>query len=252
MFGKLATGVAALTMLSAIAEGGSFTGNFYPSITLNLDVCGNSGVGGCAPGGSDPTLWDVALLFTATNVNAVTTGGVLADGIDGEASGLTLSTGPFGVPSVFATVPTAELAIGWVDYLPSDGDTPSDHVVVFADAGTISPGTSWDSLFPDFSESDILQDLQDTSSEDFDTYLTGADGLLAFLSEDVSPSIMFAPDGSTVDALAFSDGTLVGGGTTNSFSVSDAPEPRQWMALGAGVGLLVLLKRRRAAARLSV
>ena len=255
---SLATVGMALTIGSQTARASAIvTSEYSPSITLNLDACGNSGAGLCMPDlgnpGSfiNPTLRDIVLIQNTS----MTTGGSLAGPIDGEATDLTLTVGPFAIPSVFPSIPTKELGVGWINYLPSDGDTPTDHVVLFVNTGSIAAGSSWDTLF-NFSESQILQDLKDTEADSLTTtYQNASNDLFFFQVGDlvrISPTLFATPNGGNLDAVAFSDSSLIGAGTTSSVDTPTGatPEPSAWMPLLLSAGCLGFLKlRRRSAAR---
>jgi hypothetical protein len=233
-FLTLAAIAGALTIGSATGQATPITGPpYYTSINVTLDACNNGGAGLCMPPDStDPTLSDVAILDQAPPFGiAVEYPGA----IDGEVSGQVV-----GGLYPLNWVPTGEFAIGWLDYLPSDGATPSDHVVLFVNQGSIAPGQTWDTLFPDFAESDIIQELQGLAAGDPDA--SGNPILYDFEYEDLSPSMLFAPGGAAFDAVAFSDSTIVGSGTSTLFP--PVPEPSSWMTLLLGVACLVFLKRR--------
>ena len=248
---------AALTMVAGTGQAISIvTGNYYPSITITLDACNVSGGGtaGCMPDSSDPSLTDMALFFNTS----ITSGGPLTGPVDGEANDETVSVGPFSIPLVFPSVPTRELVMGILDYLPSDGSTPTDHVVMFVKPGSIATGVTWDSLFNNsgnglglFPEGQILQDLRDAAdSSDFSTYINGVNDLFSFMNQDLDSSMFYAPDGGTMDALAFSTSTNIASGTSNAqfYPTVTTPEPAGWTLLAFGLGLLVSVRKLRALA----
>ena len=219
---------------------------YYPTVNVNLDACGNSGAGGCVPDGSDPGLWNPVIAGIAPFHGGVTFG--FNTFLDGEYSG-PIPTFPFGA-GPFDFQPTGLMMFGWLDYLPSDGQTPSDHVVLFVDSsvGATMTGQTWDSLFNlspgdpgNFTEAEILSDLQNLGGLN----LNGADSVSnLFQFMDYYPNLLAAANGGTVDAIAFSTGTLVGTGTTSYDAVGLAPEPASWMLMLAGIGAAVVYRVR--------
>jgi len=231
----LGTIAAALTIGSVTGQAAGVVGPYFTSITFSLDVCGNGGVGGCMPDSSNPTLSDVTILDQAPNEGiAVEYSGP----VDGEVSNYKA-----GGLYPLSWVPAAEFAMAWLNYVPSDGTTPADHLVLFVKHGSIAPGQSWDTLFPDFSETDIIQDLK--ALEAGDPAASGNPILYNFEYQDLSSSMLFAPDGGAFDAVAFSSSNPIGTGISST-QPSIVPEPSQWVTLLLGMGCLAFRQRRRA------
>jgi hypothetical protein len=236
-FFTLAAIAGALTIGSATGHSTTITGPpYFTSITITMDACGG-GAGLCMPPDStDPTLSDVTILDQAPGFGIAVE---YTGGIDAE-----LTNQVVGGYYPLSWVPTAEFAIGWLDYLPTDGSTPTDHVVLFVNHGSIAAGQTWSTLFPDFSESDIIAQLKALAAGDPDA--GGNPILYEFEYQDVTSSMLFSPNNGNFDAVAFSDGNIVGSGTSTLFP-NPAPEPSAWMPLLLGVGCLAFLKRRATA-----
>ncbi|HEY3742963.1 MAG TPA: PEP-CTERM sorting domain-containing protein [Bryobacteraceae bacterium] len=230
---------------------------YYPSLSVNLDVCNNQGEGGCYPGGNDPTIFDPAIFVAGLAApghfppDGVFSGESFNFFTDGEYSGPVPPTFHGAVVSGFQ--PTGIMMAGRLDYLPSDGDTPTDHVVLWVDSTAASGivGESWDSVFnsdPGFGgydESTILSDLQVVDEQDPDTdpdYFNSVYDLDGFFQSNLS--LLGNADGGSLTAVAFSDGSVVGTAVASVDVVSDTPEPGTLLSLLLGAGAIALFKRK--------
>jgi hypothetical protein len=139
--------------------------------------------------------------------------------------------------SGFVYVPGKTFLLGVTSDLP--GDAPGQqHLVIFMNdafaqsAKDIAFGT----LFPNTNETTLINDLVTTENVgDIFDFASGPNG-----------SIYFTP-GDTFTAVAFSDGRIIGTGTS-SFVTADAPEPLTLSLFGAGLAGLGAVRRRRKAA----
>ena len=126
------------------------------------------------------------------------------------------------------------------------GDAPGQqHLVVFTNDSFAESavGIAFGTLFPDTNETTLINDL---------TSNTNVGDLFDFAGGDAvsgpNGDIEFAP-GGTFTAVAFSDGQIIGTGT--STFTSAVPEPATWAVMLAGfggVGAAMRSRRRRAAA----
>jgi len=171
------------------------------------------------------------------------------DVYDRGGSGCTSTlTNPFTSPALI----TSALLLGITQDLPNDAPE-QQHVVIFGNqtfAGAAN-GVDWRALFPNTDEDQLIADIQlATSGQDFATIQPGFDGISAFVNGDGSNygntgnSIYFNV-GDPISVVAFSNGQIIGTGTSSSDPV--APEPGS-LAMAAGVGFaaaLVIRRRRR-------
>jgi hypothetical protein len=150
-----------------------------------------------------------------------------------------LTADEIGIPG-FVYTPGETFLLGVTSDLP--GDAPGQkHLVVFANdtfaanAVDIAFGT----LFPNTDEDTLVNDLITTSNVgDLFTFASGD----AFSGP--NGSIFFTP-GDSFTAVAFSDGQIIGTGTS-SFVTADAPEPAGWAVMLVGLaGLYGATRARR-------
>ena len=110
------------------------------------------------------------------------------------------------------------------------GDPSQQDLVLFTNDAFASSavGVAFDTLFPDTDEATLISDLVNTDNPgDLFNFgsgdaLTGTDG-----------SIFFTP-GDSFTAVAFSDGQIIGTGTS-SFVTASVPEPAGWAVMLAGL-----------------
>ncbi len=145
------------------------------------------------------------------------------------------------------------MLIGEVQDLP--GDAPGQkHIVLFMDdtASDLSNHIAWGTLFRHTLEEQLLSDLElATSGQDWPIIQPGLDGVNNFLNGDAENGIL-GPGGaprsawfdmnSTFTVMAFSDGQVLGHGSS---SMTAVPEPATLSVVG--LGIVALLKRRRQA-----
>ncbi len=233
------TAGAAASQASTIAPPSTL---YYPSLTVTLDACQNGGVGGCALDGTDPGLYDSAILAQVNGEAGITWGGTVPSFLDAEYTG-DIPLTPHGA-GPFDSAPTGIMMMGWLDYLPGDDAlNPAEHVVLFVNSDTAASlqGKEWDDLFNQdgdgYTELTILSDLQSLSDQDSDF------DLLNFMDDN---SNLFAdPNGGSLTAVAFSSGVVVGTATASLDAVSATPEPATFLMLGLGLGGIALARWRR-------
>lgn len=139
-----------------------------------------------------------------------------------------------------------ELQLGITD-LPGNGG--QQHLVIFSatDFGGAAIGRSFETLFPHSNEAALIAALRFLAG---DTGIEGdPDALNSFAEGDARNGTFgdaaFAL-GDPFDAIAFSDGQLIGTGTSSARLAGAVPEPASWalMVLGLG-GVGAALRRRR-------
>jgi len=157
--------------------------------------------------------------------------------------------------------PTNAMFIGLTDNLPGDGGTtanPMTHVVLLMDptAASDAAGIDWGTLFRNTDENQLISEIKTaTSGGDWSVVVPALNQVGAFANGDATTGIL-NPDGTSQSAYftpggaftveAWSTGQVIGSGTsTVTFTPAATPEPAPFMVLGAGLGVLVLLKRKR-------
>lgn len=167
-------------------------------------------------------------------------------------------------PFVFDVRATTALHIGLMRGLPGDGSEPQDHLVLLMDdaAAQLAEHIAWGTLFRNQTEESVIAALLlATSGQDWPIIQPGLDAVGAFANGDAATGILgpggfeqsaWFTIGGTFSLVAFSDGSIVGTGTSRSIFVPNAvPEPSSLALAGlGGLGLLAydVRRRRRAAA----
>lgn len=166
----------------------------------------------------------------------------------------TFDTDWFNVEAAEPTVKQS-LLIGIVQDLPNDAPGQK-HVVLFMDtqAAALSNHIAWGTLFRNTLEENVIDDIElATSGQDFPIIDPAFDRLSEFTHGDgthgilgpggVEHSIFFGPN-ADFSIVAFSDGQILGSGTsTVNTTFRAVPEPASMAAMG--MGLLALARRRR-------
>ncbi len=146
----------------------------------------------------------------------------------------------------------SSLFIGITENLATDPLPGEKHIVLFMDdeAAQLSNHIAWTTLFRHTDEDTLIQNLLDaTTSADPDTVDNGIINLNAFALGDATTGILdiaakshtaWFNMGSPFKAVAFSDGQVIGQGTSYQ---TTTPEPCSLVLLS--VGALGLLRRRR-------
>lgn len=168
-----------------------------------------------------------------------------------DGQGTSTITNPFPANDIVQQ----SLLIGIVEDLISDPSAvPSavsqKHIVLFMDdnAAALSNHIAWGTLFPSTLEEQLIADLElATSGQDWPIIQPGLDGVDAFVYGDARTGIL-APGGiptsawfatgGTFTVMLWSDGTVVGSGTS---AITQVPEPMSMILMG--VGALILRRR---------
>lgn len=147
--------------------------------------------------------------------------------------------------------PTSSFLVGIVQGLPGDGTPEQKHAVLFMDdtAAQLSNHIAWGTLFRTTLEDQLIAAIElATSGQDWPIIQPGLDAMGAYVGGDAKTGILgpggavfsawFAP-GGTFSVMAFSDGAVIGTGTS---TVADVPEPT--VASGLLLGTCLLRRRR--------
>ncbi|HEX3484030.1 MAG TPA: PEP-CTERM sorting domain-containing protein [Micropepsaceae bacterium] len=152
-----------------------------------------------------------------------------------------LTASDIGIPG-FTYVPGETFLLGVTSNLP--GDAPGQqHLVVFTNDSfaASAAGIDFGTLFPDTNETTLINDLitRDNVGDIFGfasgDALTGPNG-----------SIFFEP-GDSFTAVAFSNGQIIGTGTSTftTAATTDVPEPLTLSLFGMGLAGMIAMRRRR-------
>jgi len=162
--------------------------------------------------------------------------------------------------------PAESFLMGIVNGLPSDGDSPVDHLALFLNptvATTIlANNLSFSSLFPGTSEADLITTFEtvvrtpsgtpdwNTAYANLTTFLFSAQSMTITTADGTSTADGFfaGPTGSTpgeATVIAFSDPQQIGTATSTLVGSSAVPEPSS-LTLGVmgALGCLVYIRRR--------
>jgi hypothetical protein len=137
-------------------------------------------------------------------------------------------------------------AAGVIAGLPGDpSGNVINHLVVFGDFTSAELNLDFASLFPDISESTVINDLLNTPPA---TPLPSSD-VKAFTA-DAKADGLYGGNDSSFDAVAFSIGTVIGDGTVTLLPApTPVPEPFTLSLFAAGlVGATALTRRKKNAA----
>ncbi len=140
------------------------------------------------------------------------------------------------------------LFIGLTQGLPSDDNPEQKHIVLFMadDAANLANHIAWGTLFRNTEEDQLIQHLEDATSGDdtitddgiihLEDFAFG-DAKTGILDNLAQPHSAWFNMGGSFSAMTFSDGQVVGSGSS---SLSSVPEPSSFLLFGAGfVGLLI-------------
>jgi hypothetical protein len=223
----------ALVALVLLALPAGATVVYHTSYTPTLDVCGNSGYGGCAPDFSTPSVYDVMLLEDGSMTWAF--------GANPEGTSTIANPFPYSSP------PAHTLILGLVSNLPGDDTLNTPHMLLFMDptGAGLASGADWNTLFPNTSESALIANLElATSGQDWSIVTPGLDFISNFAVTDAASS--WFSTGGNFSAVTFSNGVLVGSGTSTITAEGTVPEPSGALTLALALGLLWWLRRHRA------
>lgn len=133
-----------------------------------------------------------------------------------------------------------------------EGDEPGqEHAVLFVNNGwaAAAQGIAWGTLFPSTLEGGIIAALNSLAAG------TGSDDDYGLLFDFAENAARFGPNGDAAFALgdsftaiAFSDGQIIGTGTSSAIPVGAIPEPATWAMMIMGFGLIGGALRQRKAA----
>ncbi len=140
---------------------------------------------------------------------------------------------------------TSAMAIGLATDLPGDpAGVTTTHLVVFGDFTPSEIGESFTTLFPDANENTLIYDLENilgTTVVSTEEAITTFDDDVLPLYDDADSLGMLTSPGGTFDAVAFTDGQLIGTGT---LKVTYTAEPASAGLLGLALAVALLWRRR--------
>ena len=202
----LMLGAASAPAVAAIGGGGSSTeSSFYISYQVN------------------------GVAYTVTDI------AMYEQGLGANGYGITVEDPPFTANNVGETTLTdpflktnpiiSTFLIGVTSDLP--GDAPGQqHLVLFTNTSWAQAAQhiAWGNLFGPLLEEDAISDVANVNWDSMFGDFTGLDQL--------NTSYAFAP-GQAFDVIAFSNGQIIGSGTSY---ITNVPEPATWALMLAGFG----------------
>ncbi|THD61087.1 MAG: PEP-CTERM sorting domain-containing protein [Phenylobacterium sp.] len=121
------------------------------------------------------------------------------------------------------------------------GDAPGQqHVVVFSNDtfAANATGIDFDTIFPTTDEETLINDLATDNTGDLNTFFN------SYEAQGTSPNgSMTFNVGDSFTAIAFSDGQIIG--TGSSALVAGVPEPASWALMIVGLGGMGAMLRTR-------
>lgn len=139
--------------------------------------------------------------------------------------------------------------LGTAQDLPGDPEGQK-HLVIFGATSwaQAAQGIAFGTLFPSILESQLIAALEDAASGEGQQ--SSYDLIDDFWFNSVIPGGVTFGANDVFTAIAFSEGQIIGNGTTTSFAIPGGavPEPASWALLIAGFGLVGAMQRRRSAA----
>ena len=135
--------------------------------------------------------------------------------------------------------------LGTAQDLPGDPEGQK-HLVIFgaSDWAQSAQGIAFGTLFPTVLESQLIFALEDAATGNGQQ--SSYDLIDDFWFNSVIPAGVTFGANASFSAIAFSQGLIIGNGTTASFNTPTAvPEPANWALLIAGFGLVGAVQRRR-------
>lgn len=229
-----ALSVLALALTAASAHATAVVASYQTSYTVTLD-------------GGWPAVTNLMMLEKWPGGGSGTWAFTAAG--DGQT---TVLTNPF--PS--DTLPTSSLLIGLVQDLPND-PPGQQHVVLFMDdtAASLGANIAWGTLFRNTLEDNLAASIAlATSGQDWPIIQPGLDAVSLFtdppdgdavtgiLDGLAQPHSAWFETGGTFSVMAWSDGTLIGTGTSE---ITVVPEPATAALMLGGLGLFGCVARRR-------
>lgn len=220
--------IAAACMHAAVA----IPGTWFTSYTVDLSV-------------GEPVT-DIMMLERTSS------GGSITWPFSASGSGSTVLENPFGHDEMVVE----SLLIGLVQDLP--GDAPGQkHVVLFMNdyAASNALGIAWGTLFPTQLEDSLIAAIElATSGQPHSIIDPGVNAVLEFGDHDATfgnlgpgglPGTAWFGPGDSFTAVAFSTGQTIGAGTSQqNFVPTAVPEPASVSTGLAGIGALLLLRRK--------